>query len=148
MRIGFGAGIAAVVLSACTGPQDSPNGAQPTPAATTATATTAIPAPTSAPPAKPVPAKVTEAACASATKATLEAAVKADKDLSGALIIDSKGLQRVKCVGPWAFAHFTNEIDGGGILFNHRNGTWIAQGGGTGELCEKVPVAIAKKICS
>jgi hypothetical protein len=47
----------------------------------------------------------------------------------------------------WAFAHFSNEIDGGSVLFTRRNGTWIPVGGGTGELCEKVPAAIAKQIC-
>jgi hypothetical protein len=155
-RVGTGAGIAVVagvILSACTGQQNSPAGEQVTPPLTTSTATTAAAAPaqatTSAQVAKPAPAKVSEpaGACASATKAKLEAALKADEKASGALVIDSKGLQRIKCVAPWAFAHFSNEIDGGSVLFTQRNGTWVPVGGGTGELCEKVPAAIAKQIC-
>jgi hypothetical protein len=122
-----------------------------TAAMTTAAATTAtqaaVPAraTTSAPAAKPVPSKVN--ACASATKATLEAALEADKEMSGALVIDDKGLQRINCVSPWAFTHFSNDIDGGRVLFTYRNGTWVPQNAGTGELCEKVPAAIARQIC-
>ncbi|ADJ44691.1 hypothetical protein AMES_2868 [Amycolatopsis mediterranei S699] len=86
-------------------------------------------------------------ACASATKAALEAALKADKKAAAALVVDSKGLQRIKCAEPWAFAHFTNDIDGGSVLFAHRNGKWILQRGGTGGMCESVPAAIAKQIC-
>jgi hypothetical protein len=140
---------AAAILSACTGQQVSPPAGGPTTAPTTtpAATTAAVPAQatTSAQVAKSTPAKANP--CATATKATLEAALKADKELSGALIVDSKGLQRIKCVAPWAFAHFSNEIDGGSILFTQRNGSWIPVGGGTGELCEKVPAAIAKQIC-
>ncbi|MEU8633666.1 hypothetical protein AB0C38_15960 [Amycolatopsis sp. NPDC048633] len=141
---------AAAILSACTGQQDSPSNGGATPAPTTTpAATTAAAAPvqatTSAQVAKPAPAKVN--ACASATKATLEAALKADEKASGALVIDGKGLQRIKCVAPWAFAHFSNDIDGGSVLFTQRNGTWVPVGGGTGELCEKVPAAIAQQIC-
>ncbi|MEV6640742.1 hypothetical protein [Amycolatopsis sp. NPDC051371] len=139
---------AAAILSACTGQQDSAAHGGPVTTPTTAVAPTAVAAPVQAttPVAKPVPAKVS--ACASATKATLEAALKANKELSGALVVDSKGLQRIKCATPWAFAHFTNDIDGGRVLFNYRNGTWIARTGGTGELCEEVPAAIAGQICS
>ncbi|WP_410669401.1 hypothetical protein [Amycolatopsis sp. cmx-4-68] len=157
-RVGSGVGIAivaGVVLSACTAQQDSANGGQSTPTAPTATATTATQAApadatTSAPATKPAPTKTSAPAnaCASATKATLEAALKADKKMSGALVIDEKGLQRINCVAPWAFAHFTNDIDGGRILFNYRNGTWVPRNAGTGELCESVPAAIAKQICS
>jgi hypothetical protein len=145
--------MAAAILSACTGPQDSAStgGATTTPTTpTTPVATTAAAAPVQATTpvqvAKPAPTKVS--ACASATKATLEAALKANRELSDALVVDSKGLQRIKCATPWAFAHFTNDIDGGRVLFNYRNGTWIAQTGGTGELCEGVPAAIAEQICS
>lgn len=150
------AGIATIVaagaiLSACTGQQDSPvnSGTTTTPTTTPAATTAAVPAQvtTSAQAVKPTPAKVSESACTSATKAKLEAALKADEEVSGALIVDRKGLQRIKCVAPWAFAHFSNEIDGGSVLFTHRNGTWIPVGGGTGELCEDVPAAIAKRIC-
>ncbi len=132
---------AAVILAACSGQQKSPD-------AGPATTTTTGPA-TTAQAAKPVqPAANGPAdACASATKARLEAALKADKQLSRSLLVDSKGLQRIKCVAPWAFAHFSNDIDGGNVLFAYRNGTWIAQTGGTGDLCEKVPVAIAAKLC-
>jgi hypothetical protein len=145
--------VAAVVLSACTGPQNAPNGGQVTTTATAAaaTATTATQAAaparvtTSAQAAKPVPAKVS--ACASATKATLEAALEGDEEMSGALVIDDKGLQHINCVAPWAFTHFSNDIDGGRVLFTYRNGTWIPQNAGTGELCEKVPAAIAGQIC-
>ncbi|GLY41934.1 hypothetical protein Amsp01_079570 [Amycolatopsis sp. NBRC 101858] len=142
---------AAAILSACTGQQDAPPAGGPTTAPTTtpAATTAAVPADatTSAPAAKPKPAPTKANPCATATKATLEAALKADKELSGALIVDGKSLQRIKCVAPWAFAHFSNEIDGGSVLFTQRNGTWIPVGGGTGELCEKVPAAIAKQIC-
>jgi ABC-type transport system substrate-binding protein len=130
---------AAAILSACTGQQNSPPAGGPTTAPTTtpAATTAAVPAQaiTSAPGAKPTPTRANP--CASATKGTLEAALGADKELSGALIVDGKGLQRIKCVAPWAFAHFSNEIDGGSVLFTQRNGTWIPVGGGTGELCEK-----------
>jgi hypothetical protein len=142
--------MAAAILSACTGQQDSAStGGSTTPPPTTPVATTAAAAPVEATTpvqvAKPAPTKVS--ACASATKATLDAALKANKELSGALVVDGKGLQRIKCATPWAFAHFTNDIDGGRVLFTYRNGTWIAQTGGTGELCEKVPAAIAQQIC-
>ncbi len=147
-----GTGVAAaVILSACTGQQNAPAGGQATtapPATTTPAATTAAApaqATTSAQAVKPVPTKV--GACASATKATLEAALKADEKVSGALIVDGKGLQRIKCAASWAFAHFSNEIDGGSVLFTYRNGSWVPVGGGTGELCEKVPAATAKQIC-
>lgn len=154
-RVGSGVGIAVAVgflLSACTGQQDSSSHGGPvatpttTPAATTAAAAPAQATTTPVQAAKPVPTKVS--ACASATKAKLEAALKANKELSDALVVDGKGLQRINCVSPWAFAHFTNDIDGGRVLFTYRNGTWIAQTGGTGELCEKVPASIAKQICS
>ncbi|MEV7044609.1 hypothetical protein [Amycolatopsis sp. NPDC051061] len=145
--------MAAAILSACTGPQDSASNGVPATTPTTPTtpvATTAAAAPVQATTpvqvVKPAPTKVS--ACASATKATLEAALKANKELSGALVVDSKGLQRIKCATPWAFAHFTNDIDGGSVLFTYRNGTWIARTGGTGELCEEVPAAIAEQICS
>jgi hypothetical protein len=157
-RVGAGAGIAvgaAIVLSACSGPQNPPDGGPgtPTTSATTVPATTATTATKAAAPAKgtePVPAKASEPAnaCASATKATLEAALKADKTASAALLVDSKGLQRIKCVAPWAFAHFTNDIDGGSVLFAHRNGKWILERGGTGGMCESVPAAIARQICT
>jgi hypothetical protein len=139
---------AAVVLSACTGQQQASVGpTAPSPTTTPAATTAAAPAQATTSPqaVKPVPAKVN--ACASATKAALEAALKADEKLSGALIVDGKGLQRIKCVAPWAFAHFTNEIDGGRILFTQRNGSWVPVNAGTGELCEKVPAATAKQIC-
>ncbi|MEV4142741.1 hypothetical protein AB0J40_03680 [Amycolatopsis sp. NPDC049691] len=143
---------AAAILSACTGQQDAPAVGSTTtapPATMTPAATTAVVAPaqatTSAQAAKPAPAKVS--VCASATEAALEAALKADEKLSGALIVDGNGLQRIKCVLPWAFARFTNEIDGGSVLFTHRNGTWVPVNGGTGELCEEVPPATAKQIC-
>ncbi|WP_410616558.1 hypothetical protein [Amycolatopsis sp. lyj-109] len=153
-RAGAGIGIvvaAAFVLSACSGPQNPPNGAQaalPAPA-TTVTATTATKAPAPVQVAEPVPAKASTPpnACASATKATLEAAFKANKQASEALVVDSKGLQRIKCEAPWAFAHFTNEIDGGRMLFVHQNGKWVMRNGGTGQLCEDVPAAIAERIC-
>ncbi|MFJ9778716.1 hypothetical protein ACIRSS_03975 [Amycolatopsis sp. NPDC101161] len=144
-----GTGVAAaVVLSACTGQQNADVGQSTQPATTTPAATTAAApaqATTSPQVVKPVPAK--DNACASATKAALEAALKADEKFSGALIVDGKGLQRIHCVAPWAFAHFTNEIDGGRILFTHRNGSWVPVNAGTGELCEKVPAATAKQIC-
>ncbi len=154
-RVGSAAGIAvaaAIVLSACSGQQNPPNGGGqvgPAEPATTVTATTATKAATPVPVAEPVPAKASEPAnaCASATKATLEAALKADKKASAALVVDGKGLQRIKCAAPWAFAHFTNEIDGGRILFDHRSGKWVVQSGGTGQLCENVPAAIAERIC-
>lgn len=153
VRAGFGVGaalVAGVILSACSSPQNSANDA---PATTTTTATAAGPATTvvatTAQSAKPVqPAANRPAdACASATKAKLEAALKADKQFSGTLLVDSKGLQHIKCVAPWAFAHFSNTIDGGRVLFAYRNGSWVPQTGGTGELCEKVPAATAEKVC-
>ncbi|WP_370961515.1 hypothetical protein [Amycolatopsis sp. cg9] len=136
---------AAIVLSACSAPQNAPGGAQSTTAAPTVTATTATSAATRPTPAAEVSAPVD--ACASATKAKLDAALKADKRASGALLVDGKGLQGIECVAPWAFAHFSNEIDGGSVLFAHRNGAWAPVNWGTGELCEKVPVATAKRIC-
>jgi len=147
-RIGSGFGIvvaAGFILSACTAQQNPPDAGQVATTGTTTTATTATPAPV----AEPVPAKATTSvdACASATKAALEAALKADKTASAALLVDSSGLQHIKCVAPWAHARFSNEIDGGSVLFVHRNGKWILQGGGTGQLCENVPAAIAGKIC-
>ena len=138
---------AAAILPACTAQQDAPPAGPATtapPATTTPAATTAVAAPAQATTSEQ-PAKVS--VCASATKAALESALKADEKLSGALIVDGNGLQRVKCVAPWAFAHFTNEIDGGSVLFTHRNGTWVPVNGGTGELCEAVPPATAKQIC-
>ncbi|MBE1496632.1 hypothetical protein H4696_003732 [Amycolatopsis lexingtonensis] len=136
---------AAVVLSACGGQQSPPIGGQSTTAATTVTATTATPAAARPTPAAEVSAPVR--ACASATKAKLDAALKADAKASGALVVDRKGLQGIKCAAPWAFAHFTNEIDGGSVLFEYRNGTWFPRNWGTGELCEKVPAATAERIC-
>ncbi|MGW4523607.1 hypothetical protein [Amycolatopsis sp. NPDC004378] len=150
--------VAGVILSACTAQPDSPvatpapttattTPAAPTTATSTPTAPTAVPAQvtTSAQAAKPAPAKVS--ACASATKATLEAALKANKGMAEALLIDRKGLQGINCAESWAYTHFTNEIDGGHILFAYRNGKWVAARGGTAEVCDEIPAAIAKKIC-
>ena len=151
VRVGAGAGIVvatAFILSACSVRQNPPS-AGPAAPATTVTATTATKAPAPVQVADPVPAKASTPvnACASATKATLEAAFKANKKASGALEMDSRGLQRIKCAAPWAFAHFTNEIDGGRMLFVHQNGKWVMRNGGTGQLCDDVPAAIAERIC-
>ncbi|GAB3141627.1 hypothetical protein GCM10027258_24640 [Amycolatopsis stemonae] len=154
-RRAVGAGaivVAGVILSACTAQPDSPV-ATPAPTTATTTPATATTTPTTVPvevtpsaqAAKPAPAKVS--ACASATKATLEAAVKANKGMADALLIDGKGLQGINCAESWAYAHFTNEIDGGHILFAYRNGKWVAARGGTAEVCDEIPAAIAKKIC-
>ncbi|WP_318307337.1 hypothetical protein [Amycolatopsis solani] len=139
-------------MSACSGPENSPAGTPVAAAApatvtapTTVTATTATSAAARPTPAAEVSAPVD--VCASATKAKLDAALKVDKQASGALLVDSKGLQRIKCVAPWAFARFTSEIDGGSVLFAHRNGAWVPANWGTGGLCEKVPAAIAERIC-
>jgi hypothetical protein len=153
-RAGAGTGIVvatAFALSACSGQQNPPSAgpAAPTAPGTTVTATTATEAPAPVQVADPVPAKASTPpnACASATKATLEAAFKANKRASEALAVDSKGLQRITCEAPWAFAHFTNEIDGGRMLFEHRNGKWVMLHGGTGQICDEVPAAIAERIC-
>jgi hypothetical protein len=155
-RFGSAAGIAvaaAFVLSACSGQEAPANGGQAVPGTTvpgtTAPATTATKAAAPVKATEPVPAKASEPAnaCSSATKATLEAAFKANKQASEALVVDGKGLQRIKCEAPWAFAHFTNEIDGGRMLFVHQNGKWVMRNGGTGQLCEDVPAAIAERIC-
>lgn len=150
-RAGAGTGIvvaAVFVLSACGGQQDPPSAAPaaPTVPGTTVTATTATKAPAPVQVAEPVPAKAANV-CASATKATLEAAFKANRQASEALVVDSRGLQRIECEASWAFAHFTNEIDGGRMLFAHRNGKWVLLHGGTGQICDEVPAAIARKIC-
>lgn len=153
-RAGAGAGIVvatAFVLSACSGQQNPPSagpGAVPAPG-TTVTATTATKAPAPVQVADPVPAKAKTPvnACASATKATLEAAFKANKQASEALEMDSRGLQRINCEAPWAFAHFTNDVDGGRMLFAHQNGKWVMLHGGTGQICDEVPAAIAERIC-
>ncbi|WP_244211237.1 hypothetical protein [Amycolatopsis kentuckyensis] len=154
MRAGAGAGIVvatAFILSACSGQQNPPSAGPATPPvpATTVTATTATKAPAPVQVADPVPVKASTPVnvCASATKATLEAAFKANKEASEALVMDSRGLQRITCEAPWAFAHFTNEIDGGRMLFVHQNGKWVMRNGGTGQLCEDVPAAIAERIC-
>lgn len=68
------------------------------------------------PQAFPPPRASRPAPCASATKAALEAAVKAD-------------------------------IDGGAVLFGHRDGTRIPRNAGTGELCDDVPAATSAQIC-
>lgn len=145
-RIGAGIGVtmgAAIILSACTGQQNSSNGGQVTttstaPSLATATqATETTQAITSAP---------TDDACASATKATLEAALKADEQISSALVIDSKGLQGIKCAAPWAIAGFSNNIDGGSVLFEYQNGTWVPKDGGT-DVCDDVPDTTAKQLC-
>ncbi len=153
-RAGAGTGIVvatAFVLSACSGQQNPPNGAPAAPPApvATVTATTATTAPAPVQVAEPVPAKASTPpnACASATKATLEAAFKANKRASEALEMDRRGLQRINCVAPWAFASFSNEIDGGRMLFAHQNGKWVMLHGGTGQICEEVPAAIAARIC-
>ncbi|KDN16940.1 hypothetical protein [Amycolatopsis rifamycinica] len=153
-RAGAGTGIVvalAFALSACGGEQNPPSaqGAAPAPAAPTVTATTATKAPAPVQVAEPVPAKASTpaSACASATKATLEAAFKANEKASAALVVDSRGLQRIKCEGSWAFAHFTNELDGGRMLFANQNGKWVMRNGGTGQLCEDVPAAVAARIC-
>jgi len=153
-RVGAGTGIVvatAFILSACSGhqsPQSAGPAAPPAPG-TTVTATTATKAPAPVQVADAVPAKASTPVnvCASATKATLEAAFKANKQASEALVVDGKGLQRIKCEAPWAFAHFTNEIDGGRMLFVHQNGKWVMRNGGAGQLCEDVPAAIAERIC-
>ena len=140
---GFGAiAAAAVLLSACAGRQNPPS-------AGPATTATAAPATTSAQPTKPAQAKgnAPADACASATKATLDAALEADKEASGALLVDSNGLQHIKCAAYWAFARFSNNLDGGSVLFEQRNGKWVPRNWGTGELCEDVPAATAEKIC-
>ena len=113
--VGFGAVLgAALVLSGCSGQQYSASGVQPattstavSAATTTAPATSAATtiAPATIAPATNAPATNASAdACASATKATLTAALKANKQISGALVIDSKGLQDIKCAAPWAIA--------------------------------------------
>ncbi|HEX3787184.1 MAG TPA: hypothetical protein VHW44_04935 [Pseudonocardiaceae bacterium] len=135
---------AAVILSACTGQQNSSSGGQVT------TTTTAVsPATTTAAQVTKSTQVTTSAAldaCASATKATLEAALKADEQISSALVIDSKGLQNIKCDAPWAVAGFSNNIDGGSVLFKYQNGAWAANDGGT-DVCDDVPAATAKQIC-
>ncbi|MET8996809.1 hypothetical protein [Amycolatopsis sp. NPDC004169] len=113
----------------------------------TATTATKAAAPVQVAEPAPATASTTANACASATKATLEAAFKANKKASEALAVDSRGLQRIKCAAPWAFAHFTNEIDGGRMLFANQNGKWVMLHGGTGQICEEVPAAIARQIC-
>jgi hypothetical protein len=86
-------------------------------------------------------------ACASATKATLEAALKANTEVSGALLVDSKGLQNIKCATTWAIADFSNNIDGGSVLFEYRSGAWVAKDGGTDVCDDDIPTTAAKQIC-
>lgn len=116
-----------MILSACTGQQNSSSAG---PGTTTVVTTKNAPAD----------------ACASATKTTLEAVLRANTQISDALVIDSKGLQGIKCSAHWAVAHFTNNIEGGRVVFQYQNGSWTAKDGGT-DVCEDIPAAISKKIC-
>jgi hypothetical protein len=133
-----------VILSACTGQQNASTGG-PIPTTSTATspvttagqATTSVQATTGAP----------GDACVSATKATLDTALNADKQISSALVIDSKGLQNIKCAAPWAVAGFSNNIDGGSVVFKYQNGAWVPIDGGT-DVCDDIPAAIAQRICA
>lgn len=122
---------AAVVLSACTG-QASSSGAAPS-------ATTSSPVTT--------PGKQVDA-CSSATKSVLLAAVKANKELAGSLVIDGKGLQDIKCSASvdMALAGFSNNLDGGSVLFRYQHGSWVATTGGT-DVCSDLPAATQKQIC-
>jgi hypothetical protein len=141
---GIGAVVgAALVLSACTGQQNSSGGGQVTTASTTTSpATTAAQAAESGQPTGSAPTD----ACASATAATLDAVLKANEQISSALAIDSKGLHNIKCATPWAVAGFSNDIDGGSVLFKYENGAWVAKDGGT-DVCDDIPAATAKQIC-
>ena len=133
-RVGAGVATvmgAAVILSACTGQQNASGGGQ----ATTATATTSTSS-----------ASAPVDACGTATKATLEAALAANKPVSSSLEIDSKGLQQIKCAAPWAIAAFSNNIDGGSVVFQFKNGAWVATDGGT-DVCDDFPAATAKQLC-
>jgi hypothetical protein len=152
-RVGAGVGVvlgAAVLLSACTG-QASSSGAAP--GATTSTASTTS---TATSPATTAPVGGTVSAtpgtqpgvCASATKSVLLAAVKANRPLADALVIDGKGLQDIKCAASvnMALAHFSNDIDGGSVLFAYQHGSWVATTGGT-DVCSDLPEATQKQIC-
>lgn len=139
---------AAVILTACTGQQNLSSSA---PTTTTTTAATPVTTTTTAPTQVTTSVQATTtapaaAACPSATKSTLEAALKSNKDISNALVIDNKGLQNIKCAAPWAIAGFSNNIDGGSVLFEYKNGAWVAKDGGT-DVCDDIPEAAAKQIC-
>jgi hypothetical protein len=151
-RVGAGVGAvvgAALILSACTGQQSVSSGGQATttttvgPAATTAQATESVQVTASVQATKSAPVD----ACASATKSRLEAALKADQQISSALLIDSKGLHDIKCAAPWAIAGFSNNLDGGSVLFEYKNGAWVAKDGGT-DVCDDIPTATANQICT
>jgi len=140
-----------MILSACTGQANLSSGGPATtttaavsPAATTTTAVTTTAAQTTT--STQVTASAPVDACASATKTKLEAVLKANEDISSALVIDSKGLHNIKCASPWAVAGFSNDIDGGSVLFEHKNGAWVAKDGGT-DVCDDIPTATAGKIC-
>ncbi|MDT8912058.1 hypothetical protein [Amycolatopsis sp. PS_44_ISF1] len=121
------AAAATMLLSACSGQQ---SGEPATPASASAQARTGG----------------ESDVCASATPATLGTAVKANKQIADAVTIDEKGLQDIKCKNPWAVARFSNGIDGGAVLFTHRNSSWVAENAGS-DVCADLPAATAKQLC-
>lgn len=152
-RVGAGIGVtvaAAVILSGCAGPRNSSGGG---PTATATTATIASPATTPVQAAKPVqpPAIRPADVCATATKATLEAALKADKEAFTAVAADGRGriLHDVACAAPWAVIQVSGgNFDGDRVLFHYQNGAWVPRNWGSGGICDEVPAVTAERICA